>query len=151
MAMDRLTVPDVPGAVSQVRSLASAEDYVREAIAFVTGAAPDSFDVSVVPQLPRVLTDRVTAARKAAAEAAKAQTTAASLSREVVAELTAAGFNGQETAVILGLSKQRVSQLAAAGRTRAAVSRGVVQRRPATRAEVLPVSDPSGARPSSSR
>ncbi len=108
-----LTVPQAPGAVSQVRSLAQAEEYVREAIAFVAGADPDSFAVTIVPQLPAALADRVAAAKQAAADAEQAQATAASLSRAVVAELAEAGFNGRESAVILGLSKQRISQLAA--------------------------------------
>jgi len=43
-----LTVPDAPGAVSQVRDLDSAEEYAREAISFVTGAEPDTFGVVVV-------------------------------------------------------------------------------------------------------
>ena len=117
-----LTVPEAPGAVSQVRSLAQAEEYVREAIAFVTGASPDSFAVCVVPQLPAELAEHVARAKKAAAEAEQAQSAAATLSRHVVAELAAAGFNGRESAVILGLSKQRISQLAAhrPGRARAA-------------------------------
>jgi hypothetical protein len=54
-----LTVPEVPGAVSQVRSLASAEECVREAIAFVAGLDPGSFAVEVVPQLPGSLAEEV--------------------------------------------------------------------------------------------
>jgi predicted RNase H-like HicB family nuclease len=116
-----LTVPDAPGAVSQVRSLSSAEEYVREAISFVTGATPDSFAVVVVPQLPDDLAEHVSQAKRAAAEAVAAQADAAALARGVVSELAAAGFNGRETAAILGVSKQRVSQLAAsAPRTEAA-------------------------------
>lgn len=107
-----LTVPDAPGAISQVRSLASAEEYVREAISFVTGTEPDSFAVVVVPQLPADLAEHVAKAKRAAVTAETAQAAAAALSREVVSELAAAGFNGRETAAILGVSKQRVSQLA---------------------------------------
>lgn len=130
-----LTVPEVPGAVSQVRSLASAAEYVREAIAFVAGVAPDSFAVEVVPQLPGTLAEEVAAARSAAAAAEQAQAAASSLTRDVVTKLAAAGYNGRETAVILGVSKQRVSQLAGepgsraksgsgGGRTTAQDSRG---------------------------
>jgi predicted RNase H-like HicB family nuclease len=39
-----LSVPDVPGALSQVRSLADAKDWIREAIAAVVNVDPDSFD-----------------------------------------------------------------------------------------------------------
>lgn len=114
-----LTVPEVPGAVSQVRSLASAEEYVREAIAFVAGVAPDSFAVQVVPQLPGSLGEEVAHARSAAAQAEQAQVAASALTRQVVAKLAEAGYNGRETAVILGVSKQRVSQLAGEPRGRA--------------------------------
>lgn len=107
-----LTVPEVPGAVSQVRSLASAEEYVREAIAFVAGVDPDSFTVQVVPQLPGALGEEVAQARSAAVQAEQAQVAASALTRDVVAKLAEAGYNGRETAVILGVSKQRVSQLA---------------------------------------
>src|SRR5512142_1771009 len=105
-----LTVPEVPGAVSQVRSLASAEEYVREAIAFVAGLDPDSFAVEVLPQLPASLAEEVARARSAAAAAEQAEARASAMTRDVVSKLTAAGYNGRETAVILGVSKQRVSQ-----------------------------------------
>jgi predicted RNase H-like HicB family nuclease len=114
-----LTVPAVPGAVSQVRSLASAEEYVREAIAFVAGVAPDSFAVDVIPQLPAHLAEEVARARSATAVAERAQAEASGLTRNVVTQLAAAGYNGRETAVILGVSKQRVSQLASEPRRRA--------------------------------
>ena len=111
-----LTVPAVPGVVSQVRSLAQAEAYAREAIAWVTGVGPDSFEIRVVPELPAELAEQVQHARGASAEAEASVAAAATLSRAVVAALAEAGFNGRETAVILGLSKQRVSQLAGSGR-----------------------------------
>lgn len=119
-----LTVPELPGAVSQVRSLASAQEYVREAIAFVAGVDPDSFVVDVVPQLPGTLAEDVARARSAALAAEKAQAEASSLTRDVVGRLAAAGYNGRETAVILGLSKQRVSQLAGQRRSQAAGGSG---------------------------
>jgi hypothetical protein len=41
-----------------------------------------------------------------------------------VSKLAAAGYNGRETAVILGVSKQRVSQLAGESRSRAKSASG---------------------------
>jgi DNA-directed RNA polymerase specialized sigma24 family protein len=102
-----------------VRNLASAEEYVREAISFVTGAAPDSFTVEVVPQLPGALGEEVAHARSAAEQAEQAQVAASALTREVLAKLAEADYNGRETAVILGVSKQRVSQLAGQPHSRA--------------------------------
>jgi predicted RNase H-like HicB family nuclease len=54
-----LTVPEVPGAVSQVRSLASAEEYVREAIAFIAGT-PGQLRRRRGPQLPGALAEKST-------------------------------------------------------------------------------------------
>jgi predicted RNase H-like HicB family nuclease len=119
-----LTVPEVPGVVSQVRSLARAEEYVREAIAFVAGVAADNFAVDVVPQLPGTLADEVAQARSATVAAEQAQAVASSLTRDVVTKLAAAGYNGRETAVILGVSKQRVSQLASEPRGAKSTSSG---------------------------
>ena len=114
-----LTSPDVPGAVSQVRRLAAADEHAREAIAFVLDVEPDSFDVTVVPVLGRGLTDVVAATREAVRLAAQAQLLAAEKSREVVAELIdKEHLSGAEVAAVLGLSPQRVSQLASGKKLR---------------------------------
>jgi predicted RNase H-like HicB family nuclease/predicted XRE-type DNA-binding protein len=125
-----LTVPELPGVVSQVRSLTQAEAYVREAIAFVAGVPADSFAVKVVPELPGELAGKVRQAREASAEAEQVAATASALSRAAVALLGQAGLNGRETAIIMGLSKQRVSQLAsgAAHRRKSTTSPRVAQR-----------------------
>ncbi len=47
-----LTFPDVPGVVSQVRSLRQADEYAREAVAFVLGVEPDSFDLVLRFEFP---------------------------------------------------------------------------------------------------
>ena len=47
-----LTVPEVPGAASRVCSLRDAEEYAREALAFVLDVDAGSFDVAVQPDLP---------------------------------------------------------------------------------------------------
>lgn len=108
-----LTSPDVPGAVSQVRRLAAAEEHVREAIAFVLDVGQASFDLNVIPNLGSGLTDEVAKARAAVDSAAKAQREAAEQSRKVVAELIGNHrLSGTEVAALLGLSPQRVSQLA---------------------------------------
>jgi predicted RNase H-like HicB family nuclease len=110
-----LGVPEVPGALSQVRTLSVAEEHVREAIAFVAGVPADSFEVDIVPELPEHLTREITEA-KTDAEAARAAQEQASVSvRRAVASLYQAGLSGPEIARVLGVSKQRVSQLAQTG------------------------------------
>lgn len=107
-----LTVPELPGVVSQVRSLTQAEEYAREAIAWIAQIPSDSFAVQVVPQLPEDLAEKVQEARTASVEAETAAARSSALSRAVVTELAKAGLSGRESALILGLSQQRVSQLA---------------------------------------
>ncbi|MDQ1293503.1 MAG: hypothetical protein QG608_1384 [Actinomycetota bacterium] len=110
-----LSVPEVPGALSQVRTLSAAEEHVREAIAFVAGVPAGSFAVNIVPRLPEQLTCDVAEARESAEAARTAQERASASVRHAVASLREAGLSGSETARILGLSKQRVSQLIQAG------------------------------------
>lgn len=63
--------------------------------------------------LPGTLTAQVEDARHRTAEAARAQTAAAVAMREVAARLrTEAGLIGKDAALVLGVSEQRVSQLA---------------------------------------
>jgi DNA-directed RNA polymerase specialized sigma24 family protein len=110
-----LTVPEVPRAVSQVRRLSQAEEYAREAIAFVLGVAPDDFALHVEADLSDDLEQRVRRAQQAAGEAQSAVSKASMLSREAVRALLGSGLSGNEVAVVLGISKQRVSQLARQG------------------------------------
>jgi predicted RNase H-like HicB family nuclease len=110
-----LTSPDAPGAVSQVRTLGQAEEHAREAIAFVLGVAEDSFELTVVPELPKTLQAKVSRAKQGIRDLEALQREAGAMSREAVQELAAAGFKGREIAVVLGVSPQRVSQLAKGG------------------------------------
>ena len=97
-----LVTPEVPGALSQVRRLAQAEEYIREAIAF---------NVNVVPDLPG-LTEKTAQVRADIAALDAAQREVAAQSRDVVAQLKAQGLTQQDIAVVMGVSPQRVSQIA---------------------------------------
>lgn len=107
-----LTTPDVPGAVSQVHGLSQADAYIRESIAFVLGVDAGSFDVSVVPDLPAGLSDKTREVREHIAALDAQQRAVAAASRAVVAELKAKGLSQQDIATVMGVSAQRVSQLA---------------------------------------
>jgi len=117
-----LTVDELPGVVSQVRSLTQAETHVREAIAFVAGVPSGNFDVRVEPELAPELSEQVRLAREASARAEAAVVCASRLTRAAISELRRAGINGRESAVIMGLSKQRISQLSRPQPTRVAAS-----------------------------
>ncbi len=107
-----LEVPQVPGALSMVRRLDQAEEHIREAIGFVLDVPEDSFDVEVMPQLPEGWVKLIGEAQGLRTEAERAVSTAAAASRDAVTELTAAGLSVRDTGRLLGVSPQRVSQLA---------------------------------------
>lgn len=106
-----LVTPEVPGALSQVRSLVQAEEYIREAIAFILHVEPGSFNVNVVPDLPG-LTEKAAQVRADIAALDAAQRKVAAQSRDVVAQLKAQGLTQQDIAAVMGVSPQRVSQIA---------------------------------------
>lgn len=105
-----LTVPSVPGAVSQVRRLADAPEWITESIAFITGDDEASIDVQVTPFIGGIERE-ATQAREATRAALHAQEAAARLARKAARDLKGAGLSGADTAVVLGVSPQRVSQL----------------------------------------
>lgn len=100
-----------PGAISESRRLADAERLMGEAIAFVAEVDEDSFDIDVVVQLPEPVRDEIEAAKAAAREAEERQREAAQLSRRAARDLIEVGLTGADTATVLGVSPQRVSQL----------------------------------------
>ena len=101
-----------PSAFTTVTRLADAVDAHREAVAFVAGVPESQVEVEVHPMLDDVIDDVLERARAAAAEADRVQREAAALSRQAVARLREAGLTGADTAAVLGVSPQRVSQLA---------------------------------------
>lgn len=109
-----LTCPQVPGAVSVVRRLSDAEEHMREAVAFVAGVAPDSFDLKVRPRLSDEVDKEIREIRSLAAHADQLQREAGERMRVLVRQLKGQGISGADLATILGVSQQRVSQLAAA-------------------------------------
>ncbi len=108
-----LTVPELPGVVSQVKSLAQADEHVREAIAFVSKRTPDSFDIVVDPQLPDDVAAEALEARLAVRRAEEELAKAAQASRAVARKLKAMGLSGRDAGAVLGISQQRFSQLVA--------------------------------------
>lgn len=105
--------------VTQARSLGEADAMVRDYIEIFDGAeaAADAhliygYSVAAVTKFER--------ARKAALEAEKSSARAAVESRRAVAELVAQGVSGADMSRLLGVSPQRVSQLAAAASVTAA-------------------------------
>jgi predicted RNase H-like HicB family nuclease len=101
----------LPGALSQVRSLAKAADVHREAIAFVSGQAADEIDVDVHAELAPDLAAELEAAEKLA-EAARDSLDAAGRKRRAVArQLAQQGITMRDIGTLFGVSHQRAQQL----------------------------------------
>lgn len=123
----RFWVIDVPGVgVTQGRTVAEAREMTRDLIAVMTDVPVKDVDVDIAFKVGDISPSDVQGARRAVVEAAKAQEHAAQVSRQMVAKLRSAGVSGRDVAGILGISPQRVSQLA--GRAALATQR---QARPA--------------------
>lgn len=100
-----------PGAISQTRRLSEAPRLMRETIAWVSGVDEADVQIQLRPVLPEGLFAEVEAARQAVAALAEQQRQTAALSRAAAAHLIEAGLSGADTANVLGVSPQRVSQL----------------------------------------
>ena len=107
-----LEVPALPGVHTQARRLDRAEYMVRDAIALFLDVDPDSFDVVVQPELSGHVGEAVRRTREARMQADEMSKSASELMRATVAELARRGMTTRDIGTILGISHQRVAQLA---------------------------------------
>lgn len=104
--------------VTQAPTLERADRSVRDYLTTMLDADEILDEVVITPELDG-LEIEAAAARAAVADAARLQKEAAVKSREAARALRAAGLSVGDTAAVLGISRGRVSQLAATqpGRT----------------------------------
>jgi len=117
-----IRVPELRGVYSQARRLADVEAMARDAIALVNEVAPDSFDITVEPVLDDEATRLVEEARAGRVDAERAARRASEQLRAAVDRLVSAGLTVRDIAHLLGLSHQRVAQVA--GRSDAPRAKG---------------------------
>jgi hypothetical protein len=98
--------------VTQSHSLADAEAMAREYIVLDLDVPEDAFDVKITPQVGGGVDQQIERTRSEIANAAQAQRRAAESSRALVHQLRMMGLSGKDMAVVLGVTPQRVSQLA---------------------------------------
>jgi predicted XRE-type DNA-binding protein len=98
--------------VTQSRSLADAGEVARDFIASDLDIDDNSFAVRVTPEVGDGVDQKVEQTREQINAAALAQTRAAESSRALVNELKGLGLSGKDMAAVLGITPQRVSQLA---------------------------------------
>lgn len=101
----------LPGALSQVRSLAKAAEVHREAIAFVSGQPADEIEVEIRAELPPDLAADLAAAERLAEAARNDLDTASRKRREVARQLARQGVTVRDIGTLFGVSHQRAQQL----------------------------------------
>jgi predicted XRE-type DNA-binding protein len=97
--------------VTQSHGLTDADTMARSYIAMETETSPDSFDLTIVPEVGEGLDEAANAAREATRRAEEALRDAAAEARQVAQRLSKKGLTGRDISAVLGVSPQRVSQL----------------------------------------
>lgn len=97
---------------TQARRLDQLEGMVRDAASLMTGKPAAEFNVDINAQgIPGEVVENY---RKAAQKASAAEARLSAASRQAVSTLTGAGLSMRDVGALMGLSTQRVSQLAKA-------------------------------------
>jgi predicted RNase H-like HicB family nuclease len=109
-----IDIPELPGVYSQARRLDRVEPMARDAIALFLDVDPATLDIRVETNLPSDLRRDVDALGRLRAESDRLQAESSGAMRQLTHELLGRGLSVRDAAVILGISHQRVSQLAQA-------------------------------------
>lgn len=112
-----VTVAEIDGIVTQAKNLVEARKMATDAIALWQETKPNSFEVAIEARVARDADRLSTQAGRARAEAEAAQAAASERMQEAVRSLIQdQGLTVRDAAEILGISYQRVAQLAPARR-----------------------------------
>ena len=106
---------EVPGALSQAKSLAEAKRIMPEAIAFVAEVPESEVEVTVRPNIPESVQLHLDEAARLREEVARANHQAAVEARLAAKELRDAGLTVRDIGETLGVSHQRAGQLISSG------------------------------------
>jgi len=106
-----VTVEDV--GVTQGRNLVEAEEMAADLVAVMTGEDAADITVQMHVDLSEEVVARLAESRRLSAEAQRLQVVAAEAARDAVTELRdVVRLSGRDIAKVLGVSEQRVSQIA---------------------------------------
>ncbi len=110
-----IRVPDVRGAHSQARRLEQVPEIARDAIAAVLDVDAGSFELRLEPQLGLAAATSLASLADARRAAEEAQTRLRQVAADAAAELLASGLSMRDAGELLGISHQRVAQIAHGG------------------------------------
>jgi predicted RNase H-like HicB family nuclease len=103
-----VSIRELKGVHTQARRLDQVADMARDSIALMLDADPAEVQVSVEPQVPGPVEDALAARRHARAAERAAEAATAAAARQLLEE----GYTIRDTGRLLGLSPQRISQIA---------------------------------------
>jgi predicted RNase H-like HicB family nuclease len=106
-----IDVPELPGVYSQARRLDRVESMARDAIALFLDVDPATLEIRVETILPSDLRRDVDVVGRLRADADRLQAESSGALRHLTHELLGRGLSVRDSAIILGISHQRVSQL----------------------------------------
>lgn len=106
-----IEVPEVTGVYSQAKRLDQVPEVTADAVATMLDIEPDEVEVSIKPRLREEVRKDVAEAIRLSREAERAQAAASAQMRRAVVDAIREGLTVRDTATLLEISPQRVSQL----------------------------------------
>lgn len=106
-----IRIPDLDRSTQALR-YKDVSIMAAELVEIMTGLGNDDYDLELKVRLPSAVEDHLARAEVLRAEAERKRAEAAAESRAAVRELLASGVSQREAGELLGLSFQRVNQLA---------------------------------------
>lgn len=106
-----IRIPDLDRSTQALR-YKDVSVMAAELVEIMTGLGNDDYDLELKVRLPSAVEDHLARAEVLRAEAERKRAEAAAESRAAVRELLASGVSQREAGELLGLSFQRVNQLA---------------------------------------
>lgn len=106
-----IEVPEVRGVFSQAKRLDQVPDVAADAVATMLDIAPEEVEVSIKPRLRDEVRRDVDEAKRLRQAAREAEVAASAQMRRAVADAIDDGLTVRDTATLLEISPQRVSQL----------------------------------------
>ena len=105
-------VAEVPGVLTQGRNLVDAARMAREAVALVLDTDEAEVTIKLEPQLPVEVLAAVTDFQKRRSAREEAEAAERAAQQAAARALVGAGLTGRDAGTVLGMSHQRIAQLA---------------------------------------
>lgn len=106
-----VTIPEVPGAVTQSKRLDKVPDDVGEVLELLVGSKPGSYQLDVRTVVPGEAGELAARAFELRAEAEKLSSSVATTTTTAVVTLSKSGLSMRDIGQLVGVSHQRVDQI----------------------------------------